>query len=373
MLSIPILSLVIRFWMLSLVSSQADYADQRKPSGAADNGFLLVAFVGQQRIWESTWKSQSEYLRKEYSNHKGISNWGSVGCIDANDIGLSSKAQQALRLSKLTRIMTSSWWGNSDNSTSAKYCEQGLVESDARVNDWIKLSTTSSTDTAETKYYYFNTKTFMVTWTQPLEFRETFQRSISDQNYGVHHASSVESSCFLRRLSACRQTVLEECALKNCSNILMMRPDLAIASSTTQGLIYNLTRFFRKHPKEKAILARLRCVSRYFVPRTKVFPASLCHGTREEYTPCPRGKFTLDDQMAFIPASLATSYFREVFLTPPQDRFASFACPFTASWPEGRLTHTLLSSNVPVKELRGFRTIVSSSSHLLAEDELVDF
>jgi hypothetical protein len=60
-------------------------------------------------------------------------------------------------------------------------------------------------------------------------------------------------------------------------------------------------------------------------------------------------------QIALMPASLAGAVFRESFPPPPQPEHTA-ACPATVRWPEGVLTHALLSGGTHVRELVGIRT-----------------
>jgi len=329
-------------------------------------GYLLFAFIGQQRAWDATWASQSAYFAREVPPEY---EWGSFGCLDTHDHGPSQEGIRALHVSRISRTMTSAWWGSDDDPADAFFCELG--RSGGKMGDWV------SRDTNEGDAYYFNKRTGKSTWTMPVEMYPSFKASPKIPRMGhtprrsSTNVSGVNAACFLRRLTACRAKLLNQCERKRCTAIFFMRPDLEIANSSEPGLLARL--LATVGTADEAIYARRRCVGAGEPPRTMVHPAELCDGpapstrmtARSE--PCPRGRYSLDDQAAFVPRRLVKEYFRVSFFPPTQaDRAIdgeTVACPFTYNWPEGILTNTLFQSGVPVKELRGFSTISRSSRH----------
>ena len=371
--------------------------------------FLLVAFIGEARSWNKTWKSQKAFLDQEASL-AGFT-WGSIACIDSADKGLSPGGLQGLRMGRVSRTMASSWWGKDDDPKSALYCERGS----SGTNHWVEARSD------EGRAYYFNEANNRSSWTRPLELMPDFMADTSHNQVRGDDSGAqfgckapflaVEAACFLRRISACRTPVLERCEHRNCEAIFVIRPDLEIVrNGTKRGSLAKLLselplRYVyqnagssssssspraaagkvRQQPEK--FHARLRCVGEGSQPRTHAFPAGLCNGRHLErnhrnnsqgtaaecdlnlFKACPRGHFTLDDELAFIPAQLAGSYFREKFVAPPSyairrtGRFQNApqppgmaVCPATLSWPEGVLTTTLQADRVPIQELIGIQT-----------------
>ena len=157
--------------------------------------------------------------------------------------------------------------------------------------------------------------------------------------------------CFLRRLTACRDTVMRECAHVGCTKVFLIRCDLWIASKVSTPFDKLIER-----TDHTSVYARYRCVGAGERRRTRQWPAPLCYRDHSGGEGCAAGHLTLDDQVALMPAALAGAVFRKDFPPPPSPN-ATKACAATVAWPEGVLTHALFAGGTPVRELPAFASV----------------
>ena len=147
-----------------------------------------------------------------------------------------------------------------------------------------------------------------------------------------------ESSCHLQRLSACRRPVLRLIAQIGAVRVLVLQHALFLVSPEDAG--HALRRQALRH--RGSILFRLRCIDRTAIrPRTLIYPAGRCEQPDVETYgkqtwACRAPHYTLDSQIALMPAVLAATYFQVHYETPRPTE--TKACPATYDWPEGRLT-----------------------------------
>ena len=426
-----------------------------KPRGNPRRSELLVAFIGEQRRWGTTWRSQQVFLQQELGPFDGANAslaWSSMACLSTNDHGLELDGLRGLRIGRVVRTMTSAWWGTGDDPEAAFFCEQGNTRrGGASKNSWV------TKQTADGKTYYVNRRTGKSSWNKPVQLHASFQASMLELvrremeeligNASLGGASlarpqaartvmndakttattttttisktnstktnstktkkkkmdAVGAGCFLRRLTACREQVLAQCRRVGCRALLVLRPDLELIPRRPDGGAGPFGSLVRAvvaaseplAPASEAsgktaqigglgpwaaVFSRLRCVGAGEEPRTAAWPAQLCNGrpalaagARDDGSSgngsgdggsgagsggslwCPSGRFTLDDQLALAPATLAPSLLRDRF-EPPVGPQSTRACPATWDWPEGVLTTTLLNSGVAVRELPGVTT-----------------
>uniref|UniRef100_A0A7S4C0V9 Uncharacterized protein n=1 Tax=Chrysotila carterae TaxID=13221 RepID=A0A7S4C0V9_CHRCT len=175
-------------------------------------------------------------------------------------------------------------------------------------------------------------------------------------------AGRIYAHCSLRRLSACRASVLHTCGSISCNVLLVLRPDLGIFGAG--GLSEAVERAARAHNEGKPVaFTRRRCVATSEVPRTNGFPAPLCHGIPRGSEPCPIGHYTVDDGLAVLSASAVPEYFRTNW-SDARAPHETMACPFTRNWPEGVLTDAMRTAlGDGLLEFRGIAAASFSPTH----------
>ncbi len=256
---------------------------------------LLVAFVGLQRTWEATWRSQRALL--------GERAWASIACVGAGEAGPSAEIVEGLRIREVVRPRLAPWYPNA----------RADVEATARCEHGDATATAASG--------------------------------------GGGVSQHVHDMCLLRRTSACSAAVLDACARGSCAAVLLLRPDVLIVEPRAAALDEALASTLALGARAP-VRARFRCVGFGEPARTRGFPARLCDG-KDGREPCPTRRFTLDDMIVLAPRPHARSVFRTRYLKPSA---RTLACPATARWPEGVLTHSLLMNATPVEELSGVQT-----------------
>ena len=169
----------------------------------------------------------------------------------------------------------------------------------------------------------------------------------------------LQKGCLLYRLSSCTEMVLERVARDLPAVVVYLRPDLHFFSSpsvTTAPLgpslpdkayFQALVRRASATPQNIArVFARMRCGQNATL---QDHPSGLCK--RPMGPRCPDARFTIDDQMAILSPAAVPLYFRHSY-PPALSTQRSGTCPPSEGWAEGRLTDTLLSSDIQIKFIK---------------------
>ena len=152
-------------------------------------------------------------------------------------------------------------------------------------------------------------------------------RGVHEPDHGTRwratHPNGPHAS--LRRLSVCGPFVRRWCVAVQCASLLYLRPDLFFPPPHVRRSTMPLLLDAPDAPPQ--VFARIKCASPPL--------------------------FTIDDQIAIMTSRAIPHYFALQFQPATSIAGATTrACPATATWAEGQLTETLLSSNVTVRELR---------------------